>query len=636
MYGHTRQFLLLALLGGALLGDGAASAQTPLPGGRIPKYVEPVYVPPVIDATTGRGHKVVMSEIEWQVLPAGYPATTVWAYNQSYPGPTIVARRGVAATLVYVNGLKDPRLLATLPYDQTVHWADPLGLGCAMREPPVDCVADPADPCCAAYAGPVPTAVHLHGGEVPSEFDGGPESWFTADGRVGPGYVTNVYRYPNGQEATTLFYHDHALGATRLNVFAGLAGFYLLKDPASERPDLPAGAYEVGLALQDRSFDTNGQWYFPSAGVNPDVHPFWMPEFFGDVVVVNGRSWPYLDVEPRRVRLHLLNGSNARFYTLAIVKEPKGAPGPRFWQIGSDGGYLPRPVPRSEITLAPGERVDVVVDFTGVAPGTRYRVVNSARAPFPMGDVPDPDTVGQIMQLRVVKLRSRDTTVPMSKRLDLRPANPLVSLHEIERTSVPVRRLTLNEDQGPGGPLQVLVNNSKWDAKVTEVPRVGATEIWEIVNLTADTHPIHLHLVQFQLLDRQPFDAEGYAAAYAAAFPGGAYLAGSGPPLDYGACAPGTVCGGNPDLAPFLDSHVPPVAPGVDEAGWKDTFRMNPGEVSRVVVRFAPQDVPLGGVEPGKNLFPFDPVDGGPGYVWHCHIIDHEDNEMMRPYFVSW
>jgi len=630
-----RLFHLDLAVAATLLGGGVAAAQTPLDGSTIPKYVAPVYVPPVINAATSPAYTIAMSELPWQVLPAGYPATLVWAYNQSYPGPTVVAQRGVAATVTYQNHLTNPRLLASLPYDQTLHWADPLGLGCHMRMPAPDCVAAPDDACCKAYTGPVPTAVHLHGAEVASQFDGGPDSWFTADGRVGPGYLTNVYTYPNQQEATTLFYHDHALGATRLNVYAGLAGFYLIKDPRHELGNLPSGAYEVGLALQDRSFDTQGQWYFPSAGVNPDVHPFWAPEFFGDVIVVNGRSWPYLEVEPRRVRLHLLNGSNARFYTLAIVNETTGAAGPMFWQIGSDGGYLPRPVPSAQLSFAPGERLDVIVDFTGVGPGTRFLVTNSARAPFPTGDLPDPATTGQVMQLRVVPSRGSDTSVAMTPWLDLRPSNPLVNLRATPRSSVAVRRLTLNEDQGPGGPLEVLVNNTKWSAPITEVPRVGSTEIWEIVNLTADTHPIHLHLVQFQLINRQPFDAAGYTTVYEAGFPGGVYAPGSGPPGAYGSCAAGAVCGGNPDPAPFFKRAWPAVGPAAGEAGWKDTFRMNPGEVARVIVRFAPQNVALGGVAPGTNRFSFDPTSGGPGYVWHCHIIDHEDNEMMRPYLVG-
>jgi len=632
---HRRPRYFSGVLVAALLGSGTAAAQAPLAGNSIPKYVEPVYVPPVIDAFNRPDYTISMSELTWQVLPKSYPATRVWAYNRSYPGPTVVARRGVPVTVTYKNQLTSPRLLASLPVDQTLHWADPLRLGCEMHVPPPDCTTAPDDPCCAAYAGPVPTAVHLHGGEVPSQFDGGPDSWFTADGRVGPGYSTNVYTYPNQQEATTLFYHDHALGMTRLNVFAGLAGFYLLKDPPNELASLPGGAYELGLALQDRSFDRRGQWLFPADGVNPDVHPFWSPEFFGDVIVVNGRSWPYLELEPRRVRLHLLNGSNARFYTLAIVREDSGARGPTFWQIGSDGGYLPRPVPSDQVTLAPGERLDVVVDLTGVRVGSRFLVTNSAAAPYPTGAAPDRDTVGQVMELRVVPLCGRDTSVAMTPQLDLRPRNPLVNLRATRQTTVPVRRLTLNEDQGPGGPLRVLLNNATWSAPVTERPRVGATEIWEIVNLTADTHPVHLHLVQLQLLDRQPFDAGGYTTAYERAFPGGVYAPGGGPPGAYGRCTAGSVCGGNPDPAPFFQRAWPAIAPAAGEAGWKDTVRMNPGEVTRVIVRFAPQDVALGSVAPGRNRFAFDPTSGGPGYVWHCHIIDHEDNEMMRPYLLG-
>jgi spore coat protein A, manganese oxidase len=212
----------------------------------------------------------------------------------------------------------------------------------------VDCVSNPTDPCCQAYSGPIPVAVHLHGGEVPSEFDGGPEQWFTFDGVRGSGYRSAltttidaaVYQYPNNQEPAPLWFHDHALGATRLNVYSGLAGAYLLTDPSTEPSNLPG---LIPLVVQDRMFDTNGQLLFPATGVNPDVHPFWIPEFFGDVIAVNGKAWPVKTVEPRRYRLLLLNGSNARFYEMAL-QAAGGAPGPSFWVMGTDGGYLDKPV----------------------------------------------------------------------------------------------------------------------------------------------------------------------------------------------------------------------------------------------------------------------------------------------------
>jgi spore coat protein A, manganese oxidase len=628
--------------------------QTPLPGVEIRQFIEPLPTPPEIDATGAyAAYTITMSEFQQKVLPEDFYAplpspfdagTFVWGYNGSYPGPSIITRRGFPVTATYINNIAnstptEPAFLQRyLTVDQTLHWADPLG-----------CMADPSCDPTAPYLGPVPATVHLHGGEVPSAFDGGPDSWFTPTGLTGPGFVSNVYFYPNEQEPTSLFYHDHALGTTRLNVYSGLAGFYFVNGtPGFDEPlRLPSQAYTRALAIQDRMFDTNGQLFFPDVGDNPDIHPFWQPEFFGDAIVVNGKTWPFLEVEPRRYRFHVLNGSNARFYSLRIQGEEMGA-GPKLWQIGSDGGYLNAPVRMDEITLAPGERADIIVDFRRFA-GRTLLLRNSARAPFPGGDPPDPMTTGRIMQFRVKRpLATRDRSCNPAARGCVRPVR-IVDLRSTITRATPVRRLTLNEVMGPGGPLAVLLNNSMWDAPVTEDPRVGATEVWEIANLTADTHPIHIHLVQFQLLNRQAFRVDQYLDAYNAAFPMSTYDPFSGPPLPYGDCNSlcdrssfSPVCGGNVGFAPFLQGA--PVPPDPNEAGWKDTFRMNPGEVTRIVVRWAPQDARRSA--PGVNQYPFDPtamlgtidafgLPGGPGYVWHCHIIDHEDNEMMRPYQVQ-
>ena len=520
------------------------------------------------------------------------------------------------------------------------------------------------------YAGPVPTVPHLHGGEVESISDGGPDAWFTPDNDPdypqihGPAWsqgVTNVYHYPNDQEAATIWWHDHALGATRLNVHAGLAGFYFLRDSRDNGlPDnsigLPAGNFEIELAIQDKMFDTDGHLYFPHESENPEVHPFWVPEFFGDVIVVNGKSWPYMNVEPRRYRLHLLDGSNARFYDLELMDLAAHKTGPAIWQIGTDGGLLDVPVmivqhdpnaPLNSLLMAPGERCDVIIDFSGFA-GHTLTLLNHARAPYPRGDVPDPNTVGQIMQFRVgtTITGGTDNSYDPSTLVTLR-AEPIVKLANFA-TGTPeivpdvTRQLTLFEAQGAGGPLEVLVNNTKWMAQVSEQPTEGTTELWQIINLTGDAHPMHLHLTQFQLVNRQPFGLAHYMKVYGAAFPGGVspvdgqtYPAGTvipgyGPPLEYG--TPGTtpILGGNPDVTPFLRGKARPA--DANERGWKDTYKMYPGEVTTVLVRFAPTDLPV--TTPKANLlFAFDPS-AGPGYVWHCHIVDHEDNEMMRPYAV--
>jgi FtsP/CotA-like multicopper oxidase with cupredoxin domain len=657
-----------ALLSSVLaLGPPLAGAQTPLNPGLIPKFVEPLPMPLRVDATLttpAAPLELTMNEFQQKLLPntfyAALPApynagAYLWCYKaaglpQTFPGPTLETRVGVPTSIRYVNNLQGaggapPVLQSLIKVDQTLHWADPLGQHGSMN----------------AYVGPVPAVAHLHGGEVPSSFDGGPDAWWTPNGIRGPGYVTDTYTYPNMQQATTLWYHDHALGATRLNVYAGLAGFYLLRDSASEPQNLPGGPldtpsdqygnlYEREVVIQDRMFDTNGQLYWPSLGINPTVHPFWGPEFFGDVIMVNGKTWPYLNVEPRRYRFRLLDGSNARFYDLRLMNRTLKTAGPAFWQIGSDGGLLNAPVVLNDplhpasprLIIAPGERCDIVIDFSGFA-GQTLTLLNAAKAPFPKGAAADPATTAQIMQFRV------GLTVTGGADPSLNPATTAsLRATPIERpvAGANVRALTLNEHMGPLGPLEMFVNNTMWDMDPSEVARVGDTEVWEIINLTADTHPIHLHLVQFQLLSRQAFNVARYMAVYGMPMPG------MGPPLPYDtpSAATGFKLGGNPDITPFLQG--PLKAPDPNETGWKDTFRMNPGEVTRVLVRVAPQDANARaaalGVTPGPgvNLFDFEPwtpmgetdefgYPGGPGYVWHCHIVDHEDNEMMKQFMIA-
>jgi len=355
--------------------------------------------------------------------------------------------------------------------------------------------------------------------------------------------------------------------------------------------------------IQDRMFTYEGELFYPSEGDNPE-HPVWVPEFFGNVIVVNGKAWPYLNVEPRQYRFRFLNGSNARFYGLRLLNQGSGQGGPAFYQIGSDGGYLAAPVMLNNpsdlrggrLLLAPGERADVIIDFSGIPVGTRFILDNNAKAPFPMGTASDPRTVGQIMQFRVVPLTGPDnSSIPTA-------INTIPTL-----TPGPVTRtLTLNEIMGANGPLMALLDGKEFMAGITEYPELGATELWEIVNTTGDAHPIHIHLVQFQMLNRQAFNTNLYMEAYEEANPE--------LPAEHTVVVP---------VGPYLQGS--PIPPDENERGWKDTFRMNPGEVTRVLVRFAPQD--------GVSPYPFDAT-VEPGYVWHCHILEHEDNDMMRPYMV--
>lgn len=327
---------------------------------------------------------------------------------------------------------------------------------------------------------PVPIVTHLHGGETEPSSDGNPEAWFTAGEAItGPAFIKSRYHYVNDQEPTTLWYHNHTLGTTRLNVAMGLAGFYILCDPRNpldgNDSELPRSKYEVPLVIQDRSFNDDGSLAFPDVGVNPDIHPYWVPEFFGDSIMVNGKVWPDLNVEPRQYRFRVLNGSNARFYNLSFSNQMP------FKQIGTDGGYLPKPVQLVSLLIAPGERADILVDFSQLSPGTKLILTNNANAPFPDGDPPDSLTTGQIMQFTV-----------LNKPAILPPPLPEVLnyLVPLEHNSK-IRTLTLYEVQGPNGPLEILLNGQKWSSPVSELPLVGSTEDWQFVNLTEDAHPMH-------------------------------------------------------------------------------------------------------------------------------------------------
>jgi FtsP/CotA-like multicopper oxidase with cupredoxin domain len=676
--------------------------QTPLPGSAIPQFAQSL---PTLSVAGGSIATIFgntpltirMCEFDAKVLPPGtfapgaQPMTRVWGYvpggacpttpRDTYTGPVIVNVRGTPTPITWVNELGNTATTGVLAYknsvDQTLHWADPSHNTCETLDVP----PEPGSICAQNYSGSIPAVGHLHGGEVPPEIDGGPDSWFTSDGLAhGHAYYTfagaagneAIYRYPNDQEAAPIWFHDHTLGATRLNVYAGLAGAYLIVDPNLQLPvNLPGPAEIVPVVLQDRMFDTNGQLYFPGNdenGVftpNPD-HPYWVPEFVGDTIVVNGKAWPYLDVQPKRYRFLFLNGSNARTYELFL-------PAPMY-VIGSDGGYLDAPTRVTRLRMMPGERYDVIIDFSGYG-GTDLVLRNTARAPYPRGEAPQGNTVGRILQFRVGTGAIVDTSYDPASGIALRTgaqkivrlADPVAGAVKAGVTVDKTRQLTLNESIAPastainpvtgevtdyeGGPLEVLVNNTAYTGEFarpygdftpitvggattfySELPEEGSTEVWEIVNLTADAHPIHLHLVEFQLVNRQAFNTYRYDQVYAAAFPTGVHRPEFGPPLDYRAVnnpLSGGKDGGNPDVTPYLQGPVR--LPEARESGWKDTFMVPPGMVTRFVVRWAPTELPTSSA-PGDRYYPFDPSGASMhGYVWHCHIIDHEDQEMMRP-----
>ena len=700
-------------------------AQVPIAPNSIPQFVDPVphFAGIRVDATGGGDLYVnavpsdqialstgtvvnggIIGGVIDPIINPSLGKAHVWAYEIStddinytpplWPGFTVVTQRGYPLNVTYNNNLQNETYdKVGLIVDQTLHWANPSEL--LMNDP------QRFNP----YAGEPLIVPHLHGGEVRSDNDGGPDAWFNHDfSKTGPSWgidgTDNLYYYPNSQETATLWFHDHLLGGTRLNVYAGMAAFYFLKDGVEDALQLPgwsgdgmvqevaplgtSGTFnpnpylpEIELALQDRMFDMDGKLYFVNnMPPNPTMHPFWNPEFIGDVMTVNGKTWPYLSVAPRKYRFRILNGSNSRFYELWLQDLATGTFGPAFQQIGTDGGLLDAPViidPAlgGKLIIGPGERVDVIIDFTNSPAGAIWTMRNSGRAPYPFGGPPQGKTMGRIMQFVVngQLVGADNSQVPAALR-----TTPLVKLTDfagiINGTPTLTRQLTLNEVMGAGGPLEALVNNTKWDGNgmmeglaITEMPTEGTTEVWQIINMTGDAHPIHLHLVQFQLVSRQKFNTNKYGKAYNALFTGsfgtdpitgipyvdpmtgnppldhmtglpyppGVFMGGYGPPASYNTNNADGAIGGNPGVTPYLQGPKKPA--NLNERGWKDTFIMYPGEVTTVVVRFAPTDMDINTL-PANQLFGFDPSKG-PGYVWHCHIIDHEDNEMMRPYTVN-
>lgn len=596
----------------------------------IPQFTGSLVVPPVMmpdaDSVARTDYSIAAREFMQQLLPEGFPSTRVWGYGRAgdsssfhYPAFTIEATVNKPVRVTWINDLVDENggfIPHRLPVDTTMPWANPPG-------PPDGNDDGPFAP----YGGPVPIVSHLHGAHVESHSDGFPQAWFLpAANDIPEGYFkhgTNyggvaeapegaaIFEYTNDQRPTTLWYHDHALGMTRLNVYMGLSGFWLIRDAFEQSLGLPGPApaigdapgkrhYEIPIVIQDRTFNTDGSLFYPASREffdgytgpyvpETEVHPVWNPEFFGDTIVVNGRVWPSLDVEPRLYRLRLLNGSNSRFLILKFDRE--GIP---FTQIGADGGLLSgAPVVRDDILLAPAQRADVIVDFSGLAPGDRVTLLNLG-PDEPFGGTFDfepanPATTGRVMQLRVVA-RTNDG-IAGSIPATLPVLDPLTS-------TLPSRDLTLNEMVATADeiPVEALLGTAddgglEWRAAVTEKPHLGDTEIWRILNLTVDAHPIHLHLVQFEVLDRTPFDAEEYAEAQA----------------NWLACGK---CGAKPQPDDFITGATRQEEPW--ESGRIDTVIANPGEITRIAATFD-----LAGL-----------------YVWHCHILEHEDNEMMRKYEV--
>jgi spore coat protein A len=506
--------------------------------------------------------------------------TTLWGYGTPsqpavYPGYSFNLRTGQEVKVRYSNRLDGISYPADVPVDQTMHWADPLNGGNPANMP---------------YTGPVPLVAHQHGGDTESLSDGLPDAWATPGNDITGRLFNPLYTYDNSQEATQLWYHDHTVGLTRLNVYMGLAGHYFIRDANEDALRLPKFPYEVPLLIQDRQFMANGELFYPSQdSENPLApNPTHLPEMFGDVILVNGVAWPVLDVEPRKYRFRVLNGSDSRVYDMRLSN---GAP---FIQIGSDLGLLNAPVPLAMLSVAPGERADVIIDFSHMR-GQTIVITNSANSPYPSGDPVDPATAGQVMAFRV--------SLPLSGVAD-RPLPSFLRplLGEVRMPGRPerTRKILLFEGTDTRERLQTMagiVDRTRptlngtlvFEDPITENPQVGDTEIWEFYNATADAHPIHMHLVDFRIINRQKFRGTIVPKTNSDGSQGGVLK----------------------EESIKLLGH--PRRPQAEERGKKDTAKMFPGEVTRVIAKFN---------RPGE-------------YVYHCHILSHEDHEMMRPYFVG-
>jgi spore coat protein A, manganese oxidase len=637
----------------------------------VPKYQTPLLIPPVMpraDIVLQKGklvdyYEISVKQIQQQILPAGYrPPTTVWGYGaikslgkkgpllHNAPSLTIEADWNRPVRVKWINQLVDAAgnyLPHILPVDPTLHWANPPG-GVSGRDMRPAFTATPG-----AYTGPVPMVPHVHGSVgVNDDSDGYAEAWYLpAAKNIPAGYAkvgtwydffkkkaaanykvnwqpgSATLQYPNTQRASTIWYHDHSLGMTRLNVYAGPAGFFIIRGgPAGDEavidtryrkqailpgpaprevdPYLPPRTYyEIPIAIQDRSFNDDGSLFYPDTrqffdGIpgpyipDTDVSPIWNPEFFGNAIMVNGNTWPYQTVEKRRYRLRLLNGCDARY----LILDFSNIPGVDVWQIGNEGGFLAAPVHvtgahANKMLMSPAERADVIVDFTNVPVGNYVLGNIGPDEPFGGGipgtdfTVADPATTGQVLEFRVVPAVSKDWTTP-PRFLKLPAIKPLTGgttrrvalLEEMSMffADAPVEALLGTVDSDPqAGPAGWTPR--MWMEAITENPSVGAIEVWEFYNATADAHPMHIHEVLFQVVNRQPIFVDEV----------------------------------NKTVEVVPGSSPRPPEPW--ENGFKDTVTAYPGEVTRVRAQFN---------TPGQ-------------FVWHCHIVEHEDNEMMRPYRIG-
>ena len=580
-----------------------SASQVALDPATIPKFahdlvIPPTYAPTEIRDPSGklirREYDVSIAPTTVQMLPPGFPATTVMAYGgqvvvpgststvfaRTVPGPTFENTRGIPSVVHWQNQITTPTFM---PVDPTLHWSNPQAI-----EPPVA----PFNAFPPGYEDaqfPVAAVTHTHGLMVKSEYDGTAEQWFTAFGDVGPNFVSRDYQQPNDQPSTQLWYHGHTVGTTRLDIYSGLSGLDFIRDPSNplEQPGspLPQAPYEIPLVIRDAGFFTDGELNFARAGGNPQ-NPYWTVAVPSNTNVVNGRVWPNLNVDRRQYRFRVLVAPNERLYTLTFDNAMP------FTLIGTDGGYLPAPQTVTSMRIALTERADILVDFSQFAPGTKIVLLDSS-APAA--------TLGTVMQFTV------NDTVPV-------PPTPLPATLNTLPTLVadaPPHNKVLNLQVDAGGNVEVLVDGIHFTQPAIDYSLVGSTEQWNLLQLSAVTHVIHIHLIEFQVLGRQAINAAAYNQQW---------LLYNGVP--HLRTRPIYV-----DPTPFYVGD--PLPPLPLETGWKDTVQATGNQITRIMARWAPQEVPTGGSTPGVNQFSLDPTTG-PGYLIHCHLVGHEDHDMLR------
>jgi len=568
-------------------------------------FVDPLPFPLRLIAGERDGRLTVRIRAGVHKFHRDLPASSIWGFEGLIPGPTIEAERAHAVTVEWCNQLEGPfPVCSTVAPEAT----DADGV-------PVQCLPglSGGEPDRHASRLIGHTVVHLHGALTPASYDGWAENIFA------PGQ-TAVFHYPMEQRAALLWFHDHVMGITKLDVYAGLAGLWIVRDERERELSLPEGPpFEVPLLIQDRNFDTDERGRLTGRLVHktdPEVM-----EAFPPFTVVNGKVWPVLDVQPATYRFRVLNGSNARTYRLVLIHD--GGPAlERIVQIGTDHGLLRGPVsaPADGLVLASAERADLLVDFSDLAPGSELTVLNTAAAPFdgsafPAADAPKAaDLAGllpypEVLRFRVAGEAASPISIPreLATDFDSPPAEALsaaphrmIALVEMELEDAP-NMLTMRELEHVAddreGPLVTVRDGEQttryrsvaahFEDTTTFFPMLGRYEVWQLVNLTGDTHPIHLHLDPFQILSRRAIRYE---------IPEGGIA-------DRNLTAVITL---ERDRHDELDHTIDD-----NERGLKDTIRVNPNEIVEIAVRFTTYS--------GR-------------YMYHCHILEHEDRDMMRPF----